>query len=146
MKLQTASRIAIFAVLELARDPRRQLSAGEIGERYDISVHHLAKVLNVLVRAGLVRSVRGAGGGYMFTGNVRRTTLYDIISLFEPVVFSDDGAAARGGGTSAGAALQSLLDEIDDIARATLNSVTLATMLKLTQEQPAAAGLEQAGT
>lgn len=143
MKLQTASRIAIFAVLELARDPQRQLSAGEIGEMYDVSVHHLAKVLNVLVRAGLIRSVRGAGGGYMFTGNVKRTTLYDIVRLFEPAEFSDDSGGARGRSTPAGQALQLLLDEIDDIARATLNSVTLATMLKLTDEQRAGPKLEQ---
>ena len=62
MNLQIASRLAIFAVLELAANPERQLSVGEIGEKYGVSSHHLAKVMHVLGRAGLVRSVRGAGG------------------------------------------------------------------------------------
>ena len=70
---------AIFAVLELAANPERQLSVGEIGEKYGVSSHHLAKVMHVLGRAGLVRSVRGAGGGYQFVGNTRRTTLLDVI-------------------------------------------------------------------
>ncbi len=130
MKLQTSSRIAIYAVLELARDPERQMSAAEIAETYGISIHHLAKVLNTLVRSGLVKSVRGAGGGYMFTGSVKRTTLLDVISLFEPVEVSE-GTSQREAQTQGGMALQAILDEIDDISRATLNSVTVATMLKL---------------
>ncbi|HSM20355.1 MAG TPA: Rrf2 family transcriptional regulator [Hyphomicrobiales bacterium] len=141
MKLQTASRIAIYAVLELARDPTRQLSAAEIGATYSVSVHHLAKVLNTLVRAGLVRSVRGAGGGYMFAGNVKRTTLFDVISLFEPVQTAV-GAGRQNEETPAGMALQAILDEIDDISRATLNSVTLATMIKLIDQGRYDAALE----
>lgn len=130
MKLQMASRIAIYAVLELARNVGRQLSAAEIGEAYGVSVHHLAKVLNTLVRAGLVRSVRGAGGGYMFTGNARRTTLLDIILLFEPLGETETSDEV----TKIGRALDTLLHEIDDISRATLNSVTLATVLKLIEQ------------
>ena len=133
MKLQTASRIAIYAVLGLARDPTRQLSAADIGATYGVSVHHLAKVLNTLVRAGLVRSVRGAGGGYMFAGNVKRTTLFDVISLFEPLRASERGGQHEEK-TQIGMALRAILDEIDDISRATLNSVTLATMIKLIEQ------------
>ena len=83
MKLQISSRLAIFAALELLAHPDRQLSVGEIGAKYGVSNHHLAKVMNVLGRAGLVRSVRGVGGGYQFCGNPRRTTLLDLIELFE---------------------------------------------------------------
>ena len=92
MNLQIASRLAIFAVLELAANPERQLSVGEIGEKYGVSSHHLAKVMHVLGRAGLVRSVRGAGGGYQFVGNTRRTTLLDVIQLFENFGTRDDEA------------------------------------------------------
>jgi Rrf2 family protein len=134
MNLQISSRLAIFALLELAVQPDRQVSVAEIGDRYGISSHHLAKVMRALSRAGLVRSVRGAGGGYQFSGNARRTTLLDVIRLFEDM----DPANARGGAaerTPAARALRELLGEIDDIARATLGSVTLATMLKLVERQ-----------
>ena len=131
MKLQTASRLAIYAVLELSADPERQLSAAEIGDKYGISTHHLSKVLHTLGRAGLVRSVRGAGGGYVFSGNARRTTLLDVIELFEPVG-TPDADGDGGSVTQEGAALQSVLGEIDDLTRATLNSITLSTMHMLT--------------
>ncbi len=135
MKLQIASRLAIFAVLELAAQPDRQLSVAEIGEKYGVSNHHLAKVMHVLGRANLVRSVRGAGGGYQFSGNVRRVTLLDIIQLFEDLGAENRDAEAPGDGTGEGRALSKVLGEIDDIARATLGSITIATMLKLIERR-----------
>ena len=134
MNLQISSRLAIFALLELAALPEQQVSVAEIGEKYGVSSHHLAKVMRALSRDGLVRSVRGAGGGYQFSGNARRTTLLDVIRLFETMgpANARAGAAER---TPAARALRELLGEIDDVARATLGSVTLATMLKLVERQ-----------
>ena len=64
MRLQISSRLAVFALLGLAANPDRQLSVAQIGDKYGVSSHHLAKVMHILNRAGLVRSVRGTGGGY----------------------------------------------------------------------------------
>ncbi len=83
MKLNKGSLFALFAVLELAGNGDRQLSTTDIAEKYGISTHHLAKVMRNLVHSGLVQAVRGVGGGYRFAGNVRRTTLLDVIQLFE---------------------------------------------------------------
>jgi Rrf2 family protein len=130
MNLQISSRLAIFALLELAARPDRQMSVAEIGEKYGMSNHHLAKVMHNLARAGLVRSVRGAGGGYQFTGQVRRTTLLDVVNLFE-AFGAGNGNSRDAERTAEGRALREVLGEIDDIACATLGSITLATMLKL---------------
>jgi len=130
MKLQISSQLAVFALLELAAHPQRQFSVAEIGEKYRVSNHHLAKVMHSLGRAGLVRSVRGAGGGYQFCGNPRRTTLLDIVELFEPLG-SGDADQGVGEATDEGRALRDVLGEIDEIARATLGSITIGTMLKL---------------
>ncbi len=133
MRLQKATRCALFAVLELAGQPDRQLSATDIAERYGISSNHLAKVLRDLGRAGLVESVRGAGGGYRFAGNARRLTLFDVIALFEDVDAARPMGREPGDHTENGQALRLVLQEIDDIARATLRSITIDTMLKTTQ-------------
>lgn len=137
MKLQIASRLAIYAILELAGQPDRQLSVADIGAKFGVSNHHLAKVMHVLGRAGLVRSVRGAGGGYQFSGNARRVTLLDVIQLFEHLG-AEDGDEAPGQATDEGRALGRVLGEIDDIARATLGSITIATMRKLANRRGAA--------
>lgn len=128
MKLQTATRLGLYAILELARDPERTLSAADLAQRFDVSSHHLAKVLRTLSTAGLVQAERGATGGYRFIGNRRRVTLMDIVALFEPA----PGARPKEAGedTDIGAALHRALVEIDEIAEATLRSISLETMLK----------------
>ena len=127
MKLQKNTLLALYSVLEFAAQPARQLSVADIAASLGASPHHLAKVLRVLGRAGLVDSVRGARGGYRFAANARRTTLMDVIALFE-----DIGAPrARRARRAAEGALAEVLAEIDSTARATFSSVTLDTMLKL---------------
>ena len=133
MKLQISSQLAVFAMVELVANPERQLTVAEIGAKYGASSHHLAKVMHVLGDAGLVRAVRGAGGGYQFAGNARRTTLLDVIELFETLGPTGQDLGAAGKGTSEGLALHAVLREIDDTVRATLGSITLATFCGLTR-------------
>ena len=130
MNLQKATQFGLFSVLELARIPERQLSAMDIAKIYGISSNHLAKVLRDLGRAGLVESVRGAGGGYTFCGNARRTSMMDIISIFEDIGSERSGGLDHGGDTEIGEALLTILGEIDDIAEATFGSITIETLLK----------------
>jgi Rrf2 family protein len=127
VKLQTATRLGLYAMLELAREPDRMLSAADLAERFGVSAHHLAKVLRTLATAGLVRAERGATGGYRFVANRRRTTLMDIVALFEPA--PGQRAKEPGEDTDIGRALQRVLLEIDEIAEATLRSISLETML-----------------
>ncbi len=131
MRLQKATRCALFASLELAQDPERQISAAEIAEKYGISVNHLAKVLRDLTRAGLVEATRGAGGGYRFSGNAKRITLYQVIEIFEDVAASSNVRPEAGDDSDMGRALGRVLAEIDDITVSTLKSITLATLLKI---------------
>jgi len=145
MKLQKATKCALFAVLELAGNPERQLSATDIAERYGISANHLAKVLRDLGRAGLVESVRGAGGGYRFSGNAKRTTLFDLIQLFEDVAPTEE-SREEGDATDIGQALGRVLSEIDEIAKATLKSITIATLLKTMEWHAQREKVKQSGT
>jgi Rrf2 family protein len=127
--LQQSSRLAIFALIELASDPERQVSVAEIGEKYRVSSHHLAKVMHTLGRAGLVRSIRGVGGGYSFSGNARRLTLLDVIALFENTS-TDCKLADPTVATPAEWVLFDVMCEIEDISQATFGAITLSTMLK----------------
>ncbi len=132
MKLQQNSLLALYSLVEFAGEPMRHISAAEIAQKYQVSPHHLAKVLAELARAGIVQSVRGVGGGYRFAANARRLTLLDVISRFEDV---GSGTTKRNGRTPADRALSTVLTEIDEIAKATLKSVTLATLLRLSQQK-----------
>jgi Rrf2 family protein len=141
MRLQTNTSLALYSVLEFARDPTRHIPASEIAEKYAVSPHHLAKVLSDLARAGIVESVRGVGGGYRFVANPRRVTLMDIIQLFE-----ERGSAVprqdRRQVAPVELALAAVLSEIDELAKATFSSITLATMLRLVERQQCGASRE----
>jgi len=140
MRLQKSTSIALCSLLEAASQPQRQISVADISARFGFSAHHVAKVLRQLVRAGLVESSRGAGGGYRFTGNAKRLALYDVIALFEDV----SAPLAEGGdseyGTDVGQAIARVLVEIDETAKATFRSITFDTMLKLIARMNKAAG------
>jgi Rrf2 family protein len=148
MRLQKNTLLALYSVLEFASDPSRHISGAEIAAKHGVSAHHLAKVLAELARAGIVESARGVGGGYRFAANSRRLTLLDVIQLFED--FSPQGEGRERAGRRAGAgadplparavdrALGAVLSEIDEIAKATFSSITLATMLRLIARQQVA--------
>lgn len=127
MKLQLASRHALFAMMELAAQPGRQVSAAEIAEKYRLSGNHLAKVLRRLGRAGLVEAARGIGGGYRLTADPEQITLLELVALFEPV---GAGSADPGGHTPEGRALNQILGAVEDGARAALAATTLAALLR----------------
>lgn len=140
MKLNKGSLYALVAVLELASDSDRQLSTTEIAEKYGISAHHLAKVMRNLVHAGLVQAVRGVGGGYRFAGNVGRTTLLDVIQLFETLGSELDVPEQwNRAGSPIVTELQSITSEIDDLTKAVLDTITLETALKGTRQRAGAA-------
>ncbi|MGP8119633.1 MAG: Rrf2 family transcriptional regulator [Xanthobacteraceae bacterium] len=133
MKLQKATLCGLYAVLELAAHSDQQISAAEIADKYNISINHLAKVLRSLVRARLVESVRGAGGGYRFSGNPKRVTLLDVIELFEEV--GRDAEDSPPLDQDEGRALHKVLREIDDIAIASLSAISITTLLRIIERQ-----------
>ena len=45
MKLRQNTLLALYSLLEFAADPQRQMPASEIAQKYEVSPHHLAKVL-----------------------------------------------------------------------------------------------------
>jgi Rrf2 family protein len=137
MRLQVNTTLALYSVIEFASQPDRHIPAAEIAQKYEVSPHHLAKVLAELAHAGIVESVRGVGGGYRFIANARRLTMMDVIQLFED--FTPPAAQRRESDSAAAVdrALDSVLSEIDETAKATFRSITLATMLQLVARQPA---------
>ena len=54
----------------------------------------------------------------------------DVISIFEDISSDQTNSREEGGGTDIGQALQLVVGEIDDIAKATFSSITIDTLLK----------------
>ena len=68
MKISTKGRYALRLMLDIAlNSDRGVVSLRETAARQEISEEYLEQIVTPLARAGLVRSVRGAGGGYLLT-------------------------------------------------------------------------------
>lgn len=139
MKIQKGSLLALYAALELGQDPGRQHSTADIADKYGVSTHHLAKVMRHMVRSGLIQAVRGVGGGYRFAGNPGRTTLLEVIRLFEPMESTLELTGATGtAATPVIAELRSIAGEIDELTRAILDTITLRTLLNAIERRASA--------
>jgi Rrf2 family protein len=76
---------ALRAVVVLARDPQRAYSAEQIARTTHVPRRYAHKVLQALVRAGVVRSQSGPGGGYALRRPPEELSLLDVVSAVEPI-------------------------------------------------------------
>lgn len=129
MKLQQATQCALLATLHLASRPGQHVTAPQLAEIYGVSPHHLAKVLRTLSRAGIVDSTRGVRGGCVFSGDQRKITLFDIITLFEPDWHDGGSPSVTNQATDVATELGHVLTEVDRLTSATLQSVSLQTII-----------------
>lgn len=80
MRLSTKARYAINAMLELAvSDSKRAVTIAEIARSQAVSVSYLEQLFACLRRKGLVRGVRGPGGGYYLGRAADQITIAQII-------------------------------------------------------------------
>ena len=83
LRLSEAASMAYHALAVLSAEPDRFLTAGEIAKTIAGSEAHLAKVMRRLVRARLVKSTRGPGGGFKMARQADEITLLDIYEAVE---------------------------------------------------------------
>ena len=86
MKLTTRGRYAVMALLELAEyDGATPISLSLIAERQKLSLSYLELLFGKLRRRGLVKSVRGPGGGYVLAKPADDISIAHIITVVDPV-------------------------------------------------------------
>ena len=95
MKISAKSRYALHLMLALAmQEEGTNLSVKSVAESHGISEKYLEQIIPVLVRSGLVRSVRGAKGGYRLVKSPEDCTVGLILRTVEgslsPVSCLDD--------------------------------------------------------
>jgi len=93
--LTTKTRYSLSALLEMARHyGGGLLQVKDIAGRHDISQQYLEQLLNRLIHAGLVRSVRGKNGGYALAHPPDQMTLLTLLEALEgPLEFSQSHPA-----------------------------------------------------
>ena len=84
MKLSTRSRYGARAMLDLAvHHAQRPVNIKEMAERQDISATYLEQLMLRLASHGLVRTVRGRGGGFVLSRPPSRIVMDEVVEALE---------------------------------------------------------------
>ncbi len=129
MKITTKGRYGLTIMMELAnRYGEGPTSLKSIAEKHGLSEHYLEQLIAPLRNAGLVKSVRGAYGGYTLSRHPEQITSGDIIRILEgpisPVDFTEEDDPAK----------RDLWMRIRDSIANVLDSTTLAHLIAYQDE------------
>lgn len=130
MKVSTKTRYGVRAAVELAREYRSgPLQLRVIADRQSISVKYLEQLMAVLKTAGIVKSVRGAKGGYVLARPPQQIRMDELFHCLEGRVvgldcLDDAGTCAR----STECSVRPLWDEVEKAVDGVLASVNLQAL------------------
>jgi len=86
MRLTSKGRYAVSALVDLNKQQKGPVTLAAISERQFISLSYLEQLFRCLRESGLVRSVRGPGGGYLLAKTAENISIAEIIrAVNEPV-------------------------------------------------------------
>lgn len=87
MKLSTKGRYAVMAMVDLScHSNGSPVALADIADRQEISLSYLEQLFGKLRKGGLVKSVRGPGGGYLLARPAPQMRVSDIIlAVDEPI-------------------------------------------------------------
>ena len=138
MKISTKGRYALRMMIEFGLNPDQCTKINQVAARQDISDKYLEQIVTILHRAGYVRSIRGAQGGYMLTRKPEEYTVGMILRQTEgslsPVSCLDDDVnlCERAGLCATLTVWKQLKDAIDQV----VDSVTLADLIEEQKSMP----------
>lgn len=134
MKLSTKGRYAVMAMVDLARHAQaKPVSLSDIATRQEISLSYLEQLFARLRRAGLVKSVRGPGGGYRLALSSAETRVSQIIlAVDEPISATRCTEMGEAGcrADRSKCLTHDLWEELGNQIHAFLSSVTLLDVLE----------------
>lgn len=138
MKVSTKGRYALRMMIEFGLNPNACTKISQVAIRQGISDKYLEQIATLLLRAGYIKSIRGARGGYMLTKDPKEYTVGMILRETEgslsPVSCLDDdiNLCERAQCCNTLNVWHRLKDAIDQ----TVDSITLADLIEEQKQQP----------
>lgn len=128
------SRLTDYAVVMLgymAKHPDHTFAAGEIADATGVAVPTVSKILKALAKAQILRSTRGAKGGYALAHTPEQTSVATVIYALEGPIALTECEGERGGcEQSSSCDARGSWEVINRAVRAALESVSLADMAR----------------
>jgi len=133
LRINRLTDYGTLALTYLASHPERMHSAADVAAELGLGVPTVSKVLKTLGRHELVRSIRGLRGGYSLSRAPEAISVADIVDALEEQPFGLTECSASAGlcGFERSCRIRSNWQRINRIVRRTLESVTLADMMRV---------------
>lgn len=80
MKVTQKSKLALVSLVHMARNTTQRLRVQDLAEKQTFSTHFLEQIFRNLRMAGIVRSVRGPGGGYELARPLNKISVTDVLA------------------------------------------------------------------
>jgi len=139
VKLSTRTRYGLRAIIELAENHGKgPLQIKTIAKQQDISAKYLEQLMAILKSAGLVRSIRGAKGGYVLAKDPNQIKLNDVFNCLEGTVTTvecveNQNYCAR----VADCLARQVWTQVQNAIKDVLKSITLQDLVDRTREKRA---------
>jgi Rrf2 family protein len=132
LRLSTKGQYGVRAMFEITRGyPDQPVTIREISERQDVSVPYLEQILNKLRRAGLIKSVKGPGGGYLLAHKPDKISIAAILNELEgPVAITSCLDPEEGCSRVEGCVTHLLWKALGEKIEAFLETITLNDLIK----------------
>ncbi|MFC7334456.1 Rrf2 family transcriptional regulator [Rhodocista pekingensis] len=134
MRLSTKGRYAVMAMVDLAKSSKgHPVALAEIADRQEISLSYLEQLFAKLRKGGLVKSVRGPGGGYLLASPAEAMRISDIILAVDEPIRATRCAAHSPAGCRANKTrclTHDLWEELGNQIHLYLSSVSLADVVE----------------
>ena len=132
MKISTKDRYGIRAMVDLAvHSNGEHVSLGSVAERQKISMNYLEQVFANLRKAGLVKSIKGAQGGYILAHEPSAIKVGDVLRVLEGKLSVIDSAKMNNmDQKSIQYCIKTLVwDKIEESIQQVVDSVTLEDLV-----------------
>ncbi len=83
MRMAAFTDYGLRILMRLADAPTQSFNSAELARQFQVSRHHLSKVVQDLVRGGFITSQRGAGGGIRLARDAQDITLGEVVRYLE---------------------------------------------------------------
>ena len=131
LKISKLTDYAIIILGEMANDLNRTHTAAGLAGSTGVAAPTVSKLLKILGKADIVKSTRGAHGGYMLSKPPHQTSVAAVIKALEGPIALTECEGERGGcDQSSSCHARGSWDVINRAVRAALESVSLADMAK----------------
>src|SRR5256884_2294652 len=135
MRLSAQEEFGLRCLLHVAREPEGALTTPQLAEREGLGAAHVHKLMRLLRRGGLVKSVRGRNGGYQLARPAEQIDIGAVLASlgdsFYPAGFCDEHKGVeRTCVRNSDCSIRSLWIAVDQAVQSALQSTKLSDLIR----------------